>query len=405
MVNRLDWSIEVSSERVTSIVDDAELGAPLSPWTYTNPELFQLEYEMFFLRRWQWVGHTSDVQSAGDYVAADLGHDSVFVIRDKQDALRAFVNTCRHRGSRILSGMGQCPGVIRCPYHGWTYRLDGSLMAIPQEEDFPNVDRSNYGLREVSLEVFHGLLFVRIEGDGPSVSESFAATGVYFEKYGVADYERCFEETSEVWDVNWKVAWDNYLENYHIPIGHPSLHRLLRENGEYDELSSGVSYGTFEIKDKPSNVDEESQYQALFQHGCKRVPEELRGKWVQFGVSGNLGIDLYPEMLDVFQLIPLGPQKTMVRSAYYGHRNPTPEEQELRRLNLLINGPVNDEDRQLCQRVQQGLRTHRYSPGPLSIQESSVYRFHQLVRRLLPVTSLTDEPARGQVAMENSRRS
>ena len=225
----------------------------------------------------------------------------------------------------------------------------------------------------------------------------------YFEKYGVSDYVRCFEEVSEVWDVNWKVAWDNYLENYHIPIGHPGLHRLVEENDEYDEYSSGVGYGTFVIRDKLSKVDEERRYQELLPAASKRLPAELRGKWVQFGINGNLGIDLYPEMLDMFQLVPLGPEKTRVRATFYGHRDPTPEEREIRELNFAINNSINAEDRILCARVQQGLKSHNYAPGPLATVENSIGHFHHMVRQLVPVVGLTEEPARGTVAAENRR--
>ena len=390
---------------VTSIADDGIPGKPLAPWTYTNPELFELEYEAFFLRRWQFIGHVDEVREPGDFITGDIGRDNVIIIRDKSGELHAFLNVCRHRASRILEGSGSCRGVIRCPYHGWTYRLDGSLMAIPQEENFPHADRSKLGLHPVSLDVFHGLIFVRVKGEGRCVSEQFADSSEYFEKYGVADYEKCRDVSTEVWNVNWKVAWDNYLENYHIPIGHPSLYRLLVENDEWDQYSSGVSYGTFEVKDRLSRVEEERRYQELLHHADQRVPEDLRGKWVQFGMSGNLGIDLYPEMLDLFQLIPLAPDKTLVRASFYGHRNPTPEEEELRKLNIMINDPVNDEDRLLCSRVQKGLRTHGYRPGPLSQQEIGIYQFHEAIRKAIPVASLIDEPPRGQVAAENLRLS
>ena len=393
----------MTRDKVVSVRDDPTLGSPLAPWTYTNPELFELEYEAFFLRRWQWVGHVSDVPDPGHYRATEIGRDSVCVIRDKAGALRAFLNVCRHRASRILTGEGQCRGVIRCPYHGWTYQLDGSLMAIPQDEFFPGVERSDFGLREIALDVFHGLLFVRVLGDGPSVAEQFGAAGDYFDNYGVTDYEKCYDEVTETWDVNWKVAWDNYLENYHIPVGHPGLFRLLIENDEYDEFTSGVSYGTFVLRDKLSKVAAERRYQELFHHAFSRIPTELHGKWVQFGVNGNLGIDLYPEMVDFFQVVPLGPEKTLIRNAYYGHRDPTAKEQELRELNLRINQPVNDEDRELCTRVQLGLRSHDYSPGPLSQLETSVYRFHEMVRDLVPVASLVSEPVRGTVALENEK--
>jgi phenylpropionate dioxygenase-like ring-hydroxylating dioxygenase large terminal subunit len=296
------------SPKIESIDTDARLGDPLAPWTYSDPELFELEYEALFLSRWQFIGHVNDVPDIGDYVTADIGRDSIVVIRGKDLELRAFLNVCRHRASRILEGAGTCRGVVRCPYHGWTYQFDGSLMAIPQQENFP--------------------------------------------------------------------------------VAHPGLNRLLRENGEWDELNSGISYGVFELKDMPSKVEEERLYQEQFHHANHRVPDDLKGKWVQFSVTPNLGIDLYPEMLDMFQLIPLGPDRTMIRTSFYGHKNPTTEEKELRRLNLLINDPVNEEDRLICKRVQQGLQTHGYQPGSLSQQESCIFNFHEMMRDLIPVMSL-----------------
>ncbi len=377
-------------------------GAPLAPWTYTNPEIFELEYEAFFLRRWQLVGHVNEVPAIGDFITHDIGRDNVFVVRGKDEQLRAFKNVCRHRASRVLEGSGTCKGVIRCPYHGWTYQLDGSLMAIPQEEHHSNVDKSKHGLLEVQLEQFHGLLFVRVQGDGPGVAEHFGHMDRYFEMYGVADYVPCAKTRTQVWDVNWKVAWDNYLENYHIPIGHPGLHRLLNIDNEGEGSSSGVDYGVFALKSKPSNVDIERRYQELFKHAQARIPEEIRGKWVQFGVAANLGIDLYPEMLDTFQLVPLAHDKTLIRAAYYGHQNPTSEEEELRRLNLLVNASVNVEDQLLCSRVQKGLQTHGYSPGPLSQLEVGIHYFHEMVRERIPVAALLQSPEHGQVAARNA---
>jgi phenylpropionate dioxygenase-like ring-hydroxylating dioxygenase large terminal subunit len=377
-------------------------GAPLKPWTYTNPEFFELDYDAFFLRRWQFVGHVNDVGEVGDFISHDIGRDNVFVIRGKDDQLRAFKNVCRHRASRILEGQGSCPGVIRCPYHGWTYQMDGSLMAIPQDEHFPDVDKSQHGLHEIQLEDFHGLLFVRVQGDGPSLAEHFGDMGRFLDMYDVANYVQCAETTTQVWNCNWKVAWDNYLENYHIPIGHPGLHRLLNDTHEGESLSSGVDYGTFDLRTKPSNVDVERQYQEMSVHAQARIPEEIRNKWIQYGVAGNHGLDFYPEMFDLFQIIPLAHDKTLIRAAYYGHQDPTPEEQEVRRLNIEINDIVNGEDKTLCERVQKGLQTTGYSPGPLSQLEVGIHYFHNMVRNLVPVATLDESPQRGQVSARNS---
>ena len=239
------------------IDDPADLGAPLPPWTYTSPELFELEYDAFFLRRWQFVGHVSEVTGVGEFMTADIGRDNVIVIRGKDEMLRGFLNVCRHRGSRLLDGSGHCQGVIKCPYHGWTYRLDGSLLGVPQEENFPDFDRNDYGLHEIQIEVFYGFVFVRVHGDGRSVAEQFSHTARFFELYGVEDYVPCLRASTQVWDVNWKVAWDNYLENYHIAVGHPGLNRLLTVTEDFEELESGVSYGVFDLKERPSKVGTE----------------------------------------------------------------------------------------------------------------------------------------------------
>lgn len=378
---------------------------PLAAWTYLNPELYELEYEAFFLARWQFVGHVSQLVEPGDYLTVDLGRDNVVVIRNKDRTLRGFLNVCRHRGSRLLDGQGSCQGVIKCPYHGWTYTFDGRLLGVPKEYDFPEIDRDEHGLHEVEVEDFHGLVFVRIRPGRHTVAEMFGDTAHYLEMYDVASYVPCFPESRQEWQANWKVAWDNYLENYHIPVGHPGLNRLLDIADEGVELTSGVSYGVFTLKEKPSKVDIERRYQELFHHANERVPDAVKGKWVQFGIHGNLGIDLYPEMLDIFQLIPMSPDRTVVRATFFGHPNPTAQEQELRRLNVEINNSVNDEDRELCERVQLGLQSTGYEPGPFSEEEQGLYNFHQMVRERIPAAGLAESPAIGCLQDENERLS
>ena len=391
------------NDRATPVSAVTDTGQPLAAWTYNSAELLDLEYEAFFLRRWQCAGHVSQLTQAGAYLTYDLGRDNVVIVRGKDDQLRAFVNVCRHRASRLLDGNGLCRGAIRCRYHGWTYALDGSLKGVPDEANFPGIDRSNLGLKEVELEVFHGLLFVRLIGGGPSVRQSFGETATYFAGYQVDDYEPISQTTVEVWQVNWKVAWDNYLENYHIPVGHPGLQRLLTISEEAVELDSGVSMGVFSMREKLSDVPEEREYQQQLHHANYRLPEALHGKWVQFGFTPNLGLDLYPELLDLFEVTPLDVNLTRVTMRYFGHRNPTPKDRLLRRLNLKINQPVNDEDRQLCERVQLGLKTTGYVPGPLSQIASSVHCFHDTVRKLIPVAALDQAPLPGEVAKENQR--
>ena len=154
---------------------DIQPGAPLAPWAYTNPEVFELDYEAFFLRRWQFIGHVNELLEEGSFIAHDIGRDNVFVIRGKDGELRAFQNVCRHRASRVLEGKGTCKGVIRCPYHGWTYRLDGRLMSIPQDEHFPDVDKPTSGKCSKSSMAWCSFASKAMAPALPSISGRWAA--------------------------------------------------------------------------------------------------------------------------------------------------------------------------------------------------------------------------------------
>ena len=119
------------------------------------------------LPSWQFVCHQNQVREAGDFATLDLWRDSIIVMRGKDGDLRAFQNACRHRGAKLLDGEGTCKHRITCPYHAWSYQLDGRLAAVPSEKTFPGIDKAQLGLKELELEVFCGLVFVRIAGKRP----------------------------------------------------------------------------------------------------------------------------------------------------------------------------------------------------------------------------------------------
>lgn len=382
----------VNTAAVTILDPPTKTGLALAPWTYLNPAIFELEKKSLFLGRWQFAGHRSEFSNAGDYLTTEIAGVGVIVMLGEDATLRAFRNVCRHRASQLLSGKGHCSSTISCPYHGWSYHLDGRLRGTPSASSFPDIERESLGLHRVELEEFHGLLFVRIDGSGPSLSDTFGAADTWFKQHGVNEFERVAEPDVQTWPVNWKVAYDNYLENYHIPIGHPGLQRMLIEDEDSYELSSGLSLGSFSMRNKLSPVESERRYQEMLHHADERLPQTAKGKWVQMGLSPNLGVELYPELLDVFQIVPLGVNSTQIITHYYGHRNASPEVDELRRLNFEINALVNDEDKTLCTRVQKGLSTPGYLPGPLSLSESGIHHFHNSIRELIPVTALQTAP-------------
>ncbi len=378
--------MNTANHKVIPLADCTTHGKPLQPHAYNDPALLEQELDVFFLKNWQFAGHANDIPNVGDYLNFEMANNSVILIRGEDQQIRAFQNVCRHRASRLLEGeSGHCSKVIQCPYHGWAYNLDGGLRGVPSMDSFPPLDKASMGLREVGLENMHGLLFVKIiNSPRLGVAESFGDCINYVRAYDLENYHQIGDPVDEIWNVNWKVAWDNYQENYHIPIGHPGLNRLLDVPEDEQTYSSGVSYSVFPLSKQRSSVPLEARYQELAHVAEHRVPEKFRGQWFQVGFPHNLGMDFYPEMLDLFQLIPLTVDKTLVRASFYGPKECSAAELELRKVNIEINTQVNDEDKTLCERVQKGLQQSNYSPGPLSLHESAVAFFHQAVRDRIP---------------------
>lgn len=378
------------------------VGDALPLWTYGNEELLELEYQEFFLNSWQMVGHVCDLQQPGDFITLDMWRDSVIVVCGNDHVIRAFLNVCRHRAMRLLDGQGNCGNAIQCPYHGWTYRNDGSLRGVTQAENFPDLDKSTLGLQEIRLKIYRGHVFVNLCGGGASIDDTLGAISEAIDLYAPETYQPHRQPTFEVWDCNWKLAWDNYQENYHIPIGHPCLHRMVESTEEGVEFSGGFNFGYFAMRDKPSKVPQERRYQELISFTDHRFPEGKGRKWLQLALDPNMGIEYYPDLFALFQIFPLAVDKTLVKLATYSPPNLSAEERELQAINLALLDEVNDQDKMLVERIQCGVNTTGYQPGPLALEESSVYSFHERVRELIPVTRLAEAPLRGTLHQINA---
>jgi phenylpropionate dioxygenase-like ring-hydroxylating dioxygenase large terminal subunit len=221
--------------------------------------------------------------------------------------------------------------------------------------------------------------------------------------YAPEGYEPLGEPIFQVWECNWKLAWDNYQENYHIPIAHPGLHRMLVRNDEGLSLDNGINFGVFEMREKPSSVASERRYQELI--GCTdhRFPKGKRRRWLQIAMGCNMGIEYYPDMFALFQVLPLGTDKTLIKLARYSPPNLSSEEREMQQINLAILEEVNGQDKVIVERIQQGVRSSGYRPGPLALEEDAVFRFHEDLREKIPVTRLSKAPLRGTLQQENQR--
>ncbi|MFO1059772.1 MAG: aromatic ring-hydroxylating dioxygenase subunit alpha [Dongiaceae bacterium] len=367
---------------------------PLPAWVYGSAELLELEIDRVFRRSWLLACHVSDLPEPSSYFVLDIGRDSILLLRDEDGEIRAFRNQCRHRAARLLDGSGPCRKRLACPYHGWSYDLAGRLRAIPRAGGFAEPDHAALGLHPVAVEQLAGFLFVRLAGDGPGVAEQWGPLAQRLEPYRPAELRPLQPIHTQIWACNWKVAFDNYLESYHVPVAHPGFNRLaVGDGGEMRD--SGVTRGGFRLRPRPSSEPDEARYQALSQRCGGHLPAALRQYWDQYSMLPNLGLDLYPECADFFQVFPLDARRTLVRAGFYALPDADPEMAELRRLNLAINAQVNDEDRGLCLRVQAGLDSYGYEPGPFSDEEGALLQFHAFLRQRIPPMALPHAPEPG----------
>ena len=352
--------------------------AALSPHLYLDPEVQGIEDERIFSRTWQFAGHVAQISEPGSYITASAGSQPVLVVRDDEGSLRAFRNVCRHRGSRLLSGSGECKKAIRCRYHGWTYRMDGDLIGVPEGRQIPNLDKSSLGLFPARVEVLCGLVFVNLDIHATPLAEQVAGLPERLEPFGF-ERLRPVEEATTSQPANWKIVVDNYLEGYHVPIAHPGLMRLL-DYKRYDvELFDNWVWFDAPLRDKPSGNFLERTYQRLVEPMPGLGPEDTR-VWHYILVYPNTTIDLYPDQIGIWQILPDGISATRDINMTLLPRDAGLRTRAVRYANRKVNELVSDEDVDLVANQQAGIATHGFEPGPLSRREAAVGWFADRIR-------------------------
>jgi len=365
----------------------------LPAWTYSDSEFFAAERERIFAPSWQVVCHESDLPNAGDWHALDYLGESVIVVRGADGVLRAFANVCRHRGSRLVDGSRGCARKLVCPYHAWTYELDGTLSGVPDSASYPALDKAAQGLAAVSFELWRGFVFVRLVDGGRSVAEMMSPYEEMIEPYRFADLRALGRVTLRPRAVNWKNIGDNYSDGLHITVAHPGLTRLFgRSYGV--EAHEHVDRMWGEMQDKPSANWSERAYQNLLP-AVPRLPPERQRSWLYFKLWPNVAFDIYPDQVDFMQWLPVSPTESLIREIGYALPDERREMRAARYLNWRINRQVNAEDTALIARVQQGMASRSFSIGPLSEKEVCLRHFNRRMREVIPEARREQRPPAG----------
>ena len=202
-------------ENAARSFDDA---TAMPPRVYTSPDFLDAEQQQIFSKEWLCVGRASALSQAGDYLTAEVAGQPIVVLRDELDAIRAFSNVCLHRMSVLLEGRGNVRTIV-CPYHAWSYRLNGELRGAPMMDQQPGFCKTGQTLPTVRCELWQGWIYITLNDAAPPVAAQLGELTALIEHYGMSDYQETFHE-EHVWDTNWKILAENFMESYHLPMLH-----------------------------------------------------------------------------------------------------------------------------------------------------------------------------------------
>ncbi len=380
-------------------LDGASLAAALRPFgesrmlppaAYTSPEVFAWERRHFFGGGWTCAGHASRLPSPGDQLAVETGAGSAVIVRGEDGVVRAFANTCRHRGHELLpcvsgtgagTGAGAVPGrtavnakAIVCPYHSWVYSLSGELRGAPGHRGLP---ASDWSLRELPAAEWHGLIFV--DGSG-SAAGPLPLAGL---DPIVAPYEpsRLAVAATHTYDAaaNWKILSENYHECYHCPTIHPELCSVSPPHSGENYASSGAWIGGWmELRDGAATMSLDGHSDGVPLRG---LPGAALRTVVYVGIFPNVLLSLHPDYVMTHVLVPKAADRTVIECSWAF----APE---------AVSAPgfdpsyavdfwdlTNRQDWSACESVQRGLGSPFAAPGPLSPDEDAVYSFVTTVAR------------------------
>ena len=406
-----DCSLDESKFNMKSTILSHELIPPpnwdrsgLPAWTYFNDELFELEAEELFRKHWQIVCHVNDVPVHGSYVTFDLVGERALIIRDGNNQIRAFHNVCRHRGSRVVNlAEGRCKSAIICPFHGWSYNLDGSLRGAAKANTFPELDPQKCGLKKLEMEIWHGFVFVRFKpGPQSSVAKLLDRFDEEVSRYLPEELLQTAPiECTSPENVNWKSIRDVDNEGYHVPRAHPSLNDLYGKNYYDEPFINGVSRSFAPFNEGSGRLWSVRHYKKLLDQFIPPYNKFSRA-WLYIGVFPNFVLGFYPDSVIFYQEIPFSVKESGIRGATYKRPDEDRTMRLARYLSTRIDATAIMEDKQLSILSYEAMKSSAFEGILLSDLEYGVRTHHDALREILPVMSQEIEPPSGTMVESNN---
>jgi phenylpropionate dioxygenase-like ring-hydroxylating dioxygenase large terminal subunit len=368
----------VTSQPASSLI------ATMPGRSYTDPEIFAAEQERIFEAQWIAAARAADLAAPGSFQTVSVGRESVVLMRGRDGALRAFLNVCRHRGARLCTApSGQVKRALQCPYHAWTYGLDGRLVAAPNLTKMADIDRTEYGLAPVQLREWLGYAWVCLADAPPSFEDTvMAAVGRRLggqAKIGLWDVGSLAVGRRVTYDVaaNWKLIVENFMECYHCATIHPELTEVLPEFADGYAAQYYVGHGAeFGAGVEGFTVDGSPGLDKI-----EGVGADHDRRYYAITVPPQVFINLVPDHVIFHRMYPAAADRTVVECDWLYRPDTLAAGKDISRSVELFHR-VNQQDFEACERCQPSMSSRLYRHGGVLVpSEHHIAEFHEWVQQ------------------------
>jgi choline monooxygenase len=346
--------------------DPLERASTIPALWYRDPRIEELERAAVFSASWQVVGRLDQVLQKGHFFTADVAGEPIVVVRGEDAQLRAFFNVCRHHAAAVVPEAQGCAKQFRCPYHGWTYGIDGALNGMVEFDGVCNFDRATNGLVPVAVDIWENFVFVNLDGRAAPLREFLVPVPGLVAPLELTKKLHYFDRRVYTLNCNWKVYVDNYLDGgYHVPHAHKGLSSVI----EYTKYTI-ENFERACLQSSPLSSDEDT---------AASIAATRQGRAFYLWIYPNFMINAYEGVMDTNLVVPLGVDKCAVVFDYYFADTSAAAEAHNRK-SIAVSEKVQDEDMSICDAVQRGLHSRAYVAGRLSVRrEAGEHLFHRLL--------------------------
>jgi len=351
---------------------------------YQSEKIYAEELEKIFYKRWLFVCREEEIQNPGDFITVEIGDESIIVVRDSQNKIKAHFNVCRHRGTRICdTEKGKfSSGVIQCPYHGWKYDLSGSLKAFPLPKEFPDFNKADFALFPAHVGIWGGFVFINLAEKPVPFEEEMGALTNKFEDWNMPEL-RIAHKIEYKLNCNWKLILQNYQECYHCPGVHPELSQLSPFRGAvHDCMEGAVIGGYMKINEKGGSMTMDGK--AAAPPVCSVSGDDMQ-RVHYYTVFPSLLLSPHPDFVMYHRIRTVAINKIENDCFFLLHPDVIADKKLMKRFKSALEfwDLTNLQDWQVCEQMQQGLRSHRFKQGRYSSLEDILFAIDREILKAL----------------------